>query len=121
MYTVTAGRNIAWPLVIAKIAEAPLGGYGRLGMERAGLADAAPARIRRGLRPSPQRLPGDAPGQRVDRSSPGRALLSDDPGTAVALLRDPAQPSISWSPVPSRHSSSPLLVGVGGQPDLLPA
>jgi O-antigen ligase len=38
VYTVTAGRNMAWPLVLDKIAEAPLGGYGRRGMERTGIA-----------------------------------------------------------------------------------
>jgi len=38
VYTVTAGRNVAWPLVLDKIAEAPLTGYGRRAMERTGLA-----------------------------------------------------------------------------------
>jgi O-antigen ligase len=38
VYTVTAGRNMAWPLVLDKIAEAPLVGYGRRGMERTGIA-----------------------------------------------------------------------------------
>lgn len=37
VYTVTAGRNLAWPLVLDKIAEAPLAGYGRRGMERTGI------------------------------------------------------------------------------------
>jgi O-antigen ligase len=37
VYTVTAGRNIAWPLVLDKIAEAPLSGYGRRAMERTGI------------------------------------------------------------------------------------
>ena len=37
VYTVTAGRNIAWPLVLDKIAEAPLAGYGRRAMERTGI------------------------------------------------------------------------------------
>lgn len=38
VYTVTAGRNMAWPLVLDKIAEAPLTGYGRRAMERTGIA-----------------------------------------------------------------------------------
>jgi O-antigen ligase len=37
VYTVTAGRNVAWPLVVDKIAQAPLIGYGRRAMERTGL------------------------------------------------------------------------------------
>ena len=38
-YTVTSGRNIAWPLVIEKIKEAPFIGYGKEAMIRTGLAD----------------------------------------------------------------------------------
>jgi O-antigen ligase len=34
----TAGRNIAWPLVIEKIKEAPIIGYGREGMKQTGIA-----------------------------------------------------------------------------------
>jgi O-antigen ligase len=37
-YEVTSGRNIAWPLVIKKIAEAPVVGYGEQAMWRTGLA-----------------------------------------------------------------------------------
>ena len=37
-YAVTAGRNIAWPLVIDKIYDSPLVGYGRQAMIRTGLA-----------------------------------------------------------------------------------
>jgi O-antigen ligase len=37
-YTVTAGRNIAWPLVIEKIKESPWTGYGLEGMKRTGTA-----------------------------------------------------------------------------------
>jgi hypothetical protein len=36
-YTVTAGRDVAWPLVVAKISEGPFLGFGRLAMERTGL------------------------------------------------------------------------------------
>jgi O-antigen ligase len=36
-YAVTAGRNIAWPYVIAKIDEAPILGFGRNAMIRTGL------------------------------------------------------------------------------------
>ena len=36
-YAVTAGRLVAWPLVLDKIAESPVIGYGRLGMRRTGL------------------------------------------------------------------------------------
>jgi len=36
-YTITAGRNIAWPYVVAKIGEFPVFGFGRLAMERTGL------------------------------------------------------------------------------------
>lgn len=38
VYTVTAGRNIAWPMVIDKIKEAPLFGYGKEAMQRTGIA-----------------------------------------------------------------------------------
>lgn len=38
LYTVTAGRNVAWPYVIEKIAESPWVGYGREAMMRTGLA-----------------------------------------------------------------------------------
>ncbi|MDH3514697.1 MAG: O-antigen ligase family protein, partial [Gammaproteobacteria bacterium] len=38
LYTVTAGRNIAWPVIIDKIMEAPWVGYGREAMQRTGLA-----------------------------------------------------------------------------------
>lgn len=37
IYTVTAGRVIAWPYVIKKIGEAPVFGYGRLAMQRSGV------------------------------------------------------------------------------------
>ena len=37
MYTILAGRNIAWPFVIDKIDESPFVGYGRLAMVRTGL------------------------------------------------------------------------------------
>jgi hypothetical protein len=33
----TAGRNIIWPAVLAKVWEAPLAGYGRAAMERTGI------------------------------------------------------------------------------------
>jgi O-antigen ligase len=36
-YTLTAGRSIVWPLVIDKIREKPLFGWGREGMQRTGL------------------------------------------------------------------------------------
>jgi O-antigen ligase len=36
-YEVTSGRTLIWPYVIEKIRDAPLIGYGRLGMERTGL------------------------------------------------------------------------------------
>ena len=38
LYTITAGRNIAWPHVVEKIQEALLSGYGRLAMNRTGIA-----------------------------------------------------------------------------------
>ncbi|MCH8967784.1 MAG: O-antigen ligase family protein [Planctomycetes bacterium] len=38
VYAVTAGRNLAWPRVVEKIEESPLVGFGRLAMERTGLA-----------------------------------------------------------------------------------
>ncbi len=38
LYTVTAGRNFAWPYVVEKIAESPWVGYGREAMMRTGLA-----------------------------------------------------------------------------------
>lgn len=38
LYTVTAGRNVAWPYVIEKIEESPFVGYGRLAMTRTGIA-----------------------------------------------------------------------------------
>lgn len=37
-YAVTAGRAQIWPHVIDKIAESPMAGYGRLAMQRTGLA-----------------------------------------------------------------------------------
>ena len=37
-YTVTAGRSLAWPLVIDKIMKRPLTGYGRQAMLRTGIA-----------------------------------------------------------------------------------
>ena len=36
-YTITAGRNVAWPFVIDKIGESPVVGYGRLAMIKTGL------------------------------------------------------------------------------------
>jgi O-antigen ligase len=38
-YTITAGRTLIWPYVVAKIKEAPAFGYGREAMKRTGLAD----------------------------------------------------------------------------------
>lgn len=37
MYTILAGRNIAWPFILDKIDESPFVGYGRLAMVRTGL------------------------------------------------------------------------------------
>lgn len=37
-YTITAGRNVAWPYVVDKIGESPIFGFGRLAMERTGVA-----------------------------------------------------------------------------------
>ncbi len=37
LYTVTAGRSLAWPLVIEKIGDSPLFGYGREAMQRTGI------------------------------------------------------------------------------------
>ena len=37
MYTILAGRNIAWPFIIDKIDESPFIGYGRAAMVRTGL------------------------------------------------------------------------------------
>jgi O-antigen ligase len=37
-YTVTAGRSVAWPLIIEKIKERPYVGYGRQAMLRTGIA-----------------------------------------------------------------------------------
>jgi O-antigen ligase len=39
LYTVTAGRNIAWHYVVDKIRESPVIGFGRMAMKRTGLAD----------------------------------------------------------------------------------
>ena len=39
LYTVTAGRNIAWPYVIDKIEDSPIIGYGRQAMITTGVAD----------------------------------------------------------------------------------
>jgi O-antigen ligase len=39
LYTITAGRNIAWPYIIEKIKESPLIGYGRLAMHRTGISN----------------------------------------------------------------------------------
>ena len=39
LYTITAGRNIAWPYIIEKIKESPLIGYGRLAMKRTGISN----------------------------------------------------------------------------------
>lgn len=38
-YSVTSGRMLIWPYVIDKISESPIVGYGRLAMQRTGLAD----------------------------------------------------------------------------------
>jgi O-antigen ligase len=38
LYTITAGRNIAWPFIIDKIKESPAFGFGRLAMNRTGLS-----------------------------------------------------------------------------------
>ncbi len=38
MYTVTAGRNVAWPAVIDKINDAPFFGHGREAMQNTGIA-----------------------------------------------------------------------------------
>ena len=38
LYTITAGRNVAWPYVIEKIDEAPIIGHGRLAMRRTGIS-----------------------------------------------------------------------------------
>jgi O-antigen ligase len=38
LYTISAGRNIAWPYVIEKIWKAPFWGYGREAMQRTGIS-----------------------------------------------------------------------------------
>ncbi len=37
---VTSGRNLIWPIVLAKISESPLSGYGMKAMRRTGITDA---------------------------------------------------------------------------------
>jgi len=37
IYTITAGRNVAWPYVLNKIGESPTFGFGRLAMQRTGI------------------------------------------------------------------------------------
>ena len=36
LYTITSGRNFAWPFVIEQIKQRPIGGYGKLAMRRTG-------------------------------------------------------------------------------------
>lgn len=38
-YEVTSGRTLIWPMVLSKIVESPMVGFGRLGMNRTGLSD----------------------------------------------------------------------------------
>jgi O-antigen ligase len=38
LYSVTSGRIIAWPLVIEKIKQAPVVGYGKMAMQRTGIS-----------------------------------------------------------------------------------
>jgi len=38
LYTITAGRNIAWHFIVDKIGESPAVGFGRLAMKRTGLS-----------------------------------------------------------------------------------
>jgi O-antigen ligase len=39
LYTITSGRNFAWPFVIEAIKKQPIVGYGKLAMRRTGLTD----------------------------------------------------------------------------------
>lgn len=98
-YTITAGRNLIWPYVIARIADRPWIGYGRLAMVRTGLAHFLSTELDEGF------------------SHPHNAYLEMlfDNGLLGFVLVMPFYGLLLWrSFVLFRDSRSPVFVAVGG-------
>lgn len=98
VYTVTAGRNVAWPLVIEKIKERPITGWGRLAMIRTGIT-ARLAAFQEGF------------------SHPHNAYLEMllDNGLIGFMLVMPFYAIVLWKSVTLfLDSRDPLFYGIGG-------
>jgi O-antigen ligase len=98
VYTITAGRSLAWPLVIDKIKERPILGYGREAMTRTGIS-AYLAQFGEGF------------------SHPHNAYLETllDNGLVGFLVIVPFHVLLLWRSIALfRDSRSPVFVAIGG-------
>lgn len=99
LYTITAGRNIAWHFVVKKIAESPMVGFGRQAMQRTGLSNML-------MKKYAEEFP-----------HPHNAYLEMmlDNGWLGTLLVVPFYFVILWQAVSLfRDSGDPVFVSVGG-------
>jgi hypothetical protein len=98
-YELTAGRNVMWPHVLQKISEAPLFGYGRMGMPRSGT--------------SAEVLEKEGESFRHPHNAYLEMLL--DSGIVGLALVLPFYAVVLWQSVSLfRDSRSPVFVAVGG-------
>lgn len=99
LYTVTAGRNIAWHFIIDKIGESPVLGFGRLAMQRTGLA----------------RMLWEEYGESFPHPHNAYLEMLLDNGGVGFLLVLPFYVAILWHGISLfRDSRSPLFVSAGG-------
>ena len=99
LYTITAGRNIAWPFIVDKIKESPAFGFGRLAMNRTGLSKMLWEEYRESF------------------PHPHNAYLEMllDNGLVGFLLVIPFYVAILWHGISLfRDSRSPVFVSAGG-------
>ena len=98
-YTILAGRNIAWPVVIDKISESPVFGYGREAMARTGTAAFLLDKFRE------------------EFAHPHNAYLEMllDNGLIGFLIAIPVYLILLWHSISLfRDSRSPVFVAIGG-------
>ncbi len=99
MYTILAGRNIAWPFIIDKIEESPFIGYGRLAMVRTGLKSFLWEKFEESF-PHPHNAYLE--------------LLLDNGGIGFLLVM-PFYLIVLWHSISLfRDSRSPIFVAIGG-------
>ncbi len=99
LYTITAGRNIAWHFIVRKIAQSPAVGFGRLAMQRTGLS----------------RMLWEKYGESFPHPHNAYLEMLLDNGGVGFLLVLPFYVAILWHGISLfRDSRSPVFVSIGG-------